>query len=42
MTTGFVSAELKIRLNSILSCNDIYEHIIDSQNLSKVIKPNER
>ena len=36
MTTEHISAELKIRLNSTLSCTEMYKHILGSQNLSKL------
>jgi hypothetical protein len=31
-----ISAELKIRLNSTLSCTEMYKHILGSQDLSKL------
>jgi hypothetical protein len=42
MTIELISGELNIRLNSTLSCTEIYKHIIDSQDLSKAIKSNEK
>jgi hypothetical protein len=40
--TELISGELNIRLNSTLSCTEIYKHILGSQDLSKAIKSNEK
>ena len=42
MTTELVSAELKIRLNSTLSCTEMYKHILCNQDLLKAIKSDEK
>ena len=42
MRTEFISVELKIRLNSTLSCTEMYKHILDSKDLSKAIKSNKK
>ncbi len=42
MTTALISAELKIRLNSSLSCTEMYKHILSNQDLLKAIKSDEK
>ncbi|CAF3066045.1 unnamed protein product [Rotaria sp. Silwood2] len=38
MTIDLLSAELKIRLNSSLSCIEMYKHVLSNQDLLKAIK----
>ncbi|CAF4999545.1 unnamed protein product, partial [Rotaria sp. Silwood1] len=42
MTTELISAELKIRLNSTLSCTELYKYILSSEYLLRAIKSNEK
>ncbi|CAF2869534.1 unnamed protein product [Rotaria sp. Silwood2] len=41
MTIELLSAELKIRLNSSLSCIEMYKHVLSNQDLLKAIKSDE-
>ncbi|CAF5022389.1 unnamed protein product, partial [Rotaria sp. Silwood1] len=41
MTTELISAELKIRLNSTLSCTELYKYILSSEDLLRAIKSDE-
>ena len=40
--TELISAELKIRLNSSLSCIEMYKHLLSNQDLLKAIKSDEK
>ncbi|CAF4868999.1 unnamed protein product [Rotaria sp. Silwood1] len=42
MTTELISAELKIRLNSTLSCTELYKYILSSEDLLRAIKSDEK
>ncbi len=42
MRTELISAELKIRLNSSLSCTEMYKHLLGNQDLLKEIKSGEK
>ncbi|CAF1396996.1 unnamed protein product [Rotaria sp. Silwood1] len=42
MTNELVSAELKIRFNSTLSCTEMYKYILCNQDLLKAIKSDEK
>ena len=42
MTIEFIVAELKIRLNSTLSCTEFCKYIFDSEELLKAIKSDEK
>jgi hypothetical protein len=42
MTTELVAAELKIRLNTVLSCADMYRYILSNQYLLKAVQSDEK
>ncbi len=42
MTTELVLAELKIRLNSTLSCNELYKYLLGNEDLLRAIKSDEK
>jgi hAT family C-terminal dimerisation region len=42
MTTELVSAELKIRLNSTLSCTELYKYLLDNEDSLRAIKSNDK
>ena len=42
MTTELVSAELKIRLNSTLTCAEIHKHVLCNQDLLRAIKSDQK
>ncbi len=42
MTTELVSAELKIRLTSTLSCTELYEYLLGNEDLLRAIKSDEK
>ncbi len=42
MSTQLIAAELKIRLNSSLSCTDIYDFLLSKPELLKHIRSNEK
>jgi hypothetical protein len=42
MATELVSAELKICLNSTLSCTELYKYLLGNQDLLRVIKSNDK
>jgi hypothetical protein len=42
MTTELVAAELKIRLNAVLPCVDMYKYILSNQDLLKAIRSDEK
>jgi len=42
MTIELISAELKIRLNSSLSCVEMYKHVLANQDLLRAIKSEEK
>jgi hypothetical protein len=41
MSTQLIAAELKIRLNSSLSCTDTYDFLLSKPELLKLIRSNE-
>jgi hypothetical protein len=42
MTTELVSTELKIRLNSTLSCTELYKYLLGNKDLLRAIKSDEK
>ncbi len=42
MTTELVSAELKIRLTSTLSCTELYKYLLGNEDLLRAIKSDEK
>jgi hypothetical protein len=42
MTTELVAAELKIRLNAVLPCADMYKYILSNQYLLKAVQSDEK
>jgi hypothetical protein len=42
MTTELVVAELKIRLNAVVPCADMYKYILSKQDLLKAIRSVEK
>jgi hypothetical protein len=42
MTTELVAAELKIRLNAVIPCADMYKYILSNQDLLKAIRSDKK
>ena len=42
MSTELITAELKIRLNSSLSCTEVYEFFLSKTELLKLIRSSEK